>query len=1134
MQAGKVLDDMNEKRVEKVNRVRIAEKERNNLQESKAEAELLMAKEREIRQAKNALYQVKLKVAHDSVRELSTKRETDVNYLDAERNKMSESDSILKEKEKAYVEAKDLHDAISQEIKDNLDAFGSLERLDTKLKTDLKHAKEQLKKVEANTARDCAREEDSSNDAKTAQDHVDAAKKSLTDIEEKKVEEEKNLEEIMTNLKETTAELRVELETAQTSLTDAERGISSLQTEKDGVSTSIDLIRSRVKKATENSAKLIKKRNDLKEERKSTESNLKNSEKERKSIESSISELESSIERLADDETNLQARLRDAIAEAEDGKASMASSGSKVSGTFQSIMKATKKGGKLSGAGVKGRLGDLATIDSKYDVAISTACGSLDSIVVETTEGAQACIEFLRATNGGRANFIPLDRMSQWASKMNTGNSFPASRLFDLIVPTNDAYLPAFYQALRDTLVSDTLESATATAFVGNAPKWRVVTLSGELIDISGSMSGGGKTSKSGGMLLSGSASAKMAMKPEADDVVVDIKQLEEAVVAAKKELNECRQSKEEAEDSLKDAHKHLKSLDREVAKMQQFLSKFGSSEEDITCRISELEKDMTMSAEESKEIATLEKKSKEIDQQISDKSPNLVSYRNNVASIQRKILDVGGPKLARAQQRLDILTQQYDQLCTTVSTREVDVSNAKKNVTKFSAARAKGESEVETLTEKYQKVKKQIKEMEEEALSVAEKMESANAKMLEQDAALTKFTLEYQDVKATFAVLEKTIFDAEEVLKETDRLLKLETEVVSAWSTKLGRLRKEHIDEQNDFKMQVQDILAQATESMRTDEAEVSASKPEISIGGTDGDGSSGDDKGRTEAENDDNDDDSDDEDEALKKISIEDLTVFSEEEIEEALANQGNIEGKIETLEEEKEQLKSTVNMNALYQYLRKNAIFVKRMRDLKRVTSRRDALRLEYDDLRNQRLKEFTAGFDIISLKLKEMYQMITLGGDAELELVDSLDPFSEGIVFSVRPPKKSWKNIVNLSGGEKTLSSLALVFALHHYKPTALYVMDEIDAALDFKNVSIVANYIKERTKNAQFVIISLRNNMFELADRLVGIYKTHDCTKSVTINPKAFDEATAGKLAKISAVGNTTTKKRVLADATNVN
>lgn len=60
------------------------------------------------------------------------------------------------------------------------------------------------------------------------------------------------------------------------------------------------------------------------------------------------------------------------------------------------------------------------------------------------------------------------------------------------------------------------------------------------------------------------------------------------------------------------------------------------------------------------------------------------------------------------------------------------------------------------------------------------------------------------------------------------------------------------------------------------------------------------------------------------------------------------------------------------------------------------------------------------------------MITLGGDAELELVDSLDPFSEGVVFSVRPPKKSWKNIANLSGGEKVcLISFNMLFMLWNY-------------------------------------------------------------------------------------------------------
>ncbi|KAK5244111.1 Structural maintenance of chromosomes protein 4 [Exophiala xenobiotica] len=67
----------------------------------------------------------------------------------------------------------------------------------------------------------------------------------------------------------------------------------------------------------------------------------------------------------------------------------------------------------------------------------------------------------------------------------------------------------------------------------------------------------------------------------------------------------------------------------------------------------------------------------------------------------------------------------------------------------------------------------------------------------------------------------------------------------------------------------------------------------------------------------------------------------------------------------------------------------------------------------------------------------------------------------------------------------------------------YVMDEIDAALDSRNVSIVAGYIKQRTKNAQFIVISLRNNMFELAERLVGIYKVNHMTKSVTVENRDY-------------------------------
>ena len=149
--------------------------------------------------------------------------------------------------------------------------------------------------------------------------------------------------------------------------------------------------------------------------------------------------------------------------------------------------------------------------------------------------------------------------------------------------------------------------------------------------------------------------------------------------------------------------------------------------------------------------------------------------------------------------------------------------------------------------------------------------------------------------------------------------------------------------------------------------------------------------------------------------------------------------------------------------------------------------------------------------INSQLQEIYQMIAPGGHAKLELVNSSDPFA-GIKFII---EKSWMNISQLSSGEKTLSSLALDFALRHYKPTPLYVMDEIVASLDSQKVSILANYIKNGFRNVQFLIIS--EEMHQLADHLVGIYKTDNCTKSVTINPHLTLDSTVSNSLRTSFI-----------------
>jgi structural maintenance of chromosome 4 len=187
-------------------------------------------------------------------------------------------------------------------------------------------------------------------------------------------------------------------------------------------------------------------------------------------------------------------------------------------------------------------------------------------------------------------------------------------------------------------------------------------------------------------------------------------------------------------------------------------------------------------------------------------------------------------------------------------------------------------------------------------------------------------------------------------------------------------------------------------------------------------------------------------DRDESMQ--DVQQLPQYTPDELADMSKEQ--LKGEIAVLEEKTQNV--NVDLGVLAEYRRRVEEYASRASDLQAAVDQRDSAKKRCDDLRRLRLEGFMEGLGAISLRLKEMYQLITMGGNAELELVDSLDPFSEGIQFSVMPPKKSWKNISNLSGGEKTLSSLALVFALHHYKPTPLYVMDEIDAALDFRNVS----------------------------------------------------------------------------------
>ncbi|OLL24879.1 Structural maintenance of chromosomes protein 1, partial [Neolecta irregularis DAH-3] len=154
-----------------------------------------------------------------------------------------------------------------------------------------------------------------------------------------------------------------------------------------------------------------------------------------------------------------------------------------------------------------------------------------------------------------------------------------------------------------------------------------------------------------------------------------------------------------------------------------------------------------------------------------------------------------------------------------------------------------------------------------------------------------------------------------------------------------------------------------------------------------------------------------------------------------------------------------------------------------------------------------------FEHISEQIDQIYKDLTktiafpLGGTAYLSLEDEQEPYLDGVKYHAMPPMKRFRDMDQLSGGEKTMAALALLFAVHSYQPSPFFVLDEIDAALDNTNVAKIAAYIKEHAgPGFQFVVISLKNGLFHQSDALVGIYREQqqNSSKCLTLDLRKYD------------------------------
>ncbi|XP_058529541.1 structural maintenance of chromosomes protein 1B isoform X2 [Ochotona princeps] len=164
-----------------------------------------------------------------------------------------------------------------------------------------------------------------------------------------------------------------------------------------------------------------------------------------------------------------------------------------------------------------------------------------------------------------------------------------------------------------------------------------------------------------------------------------------------------------------------------------------------------------------------------------------------------------------------------------------------------------------------------------------------------------------------------------------------------------------------------------------------------------------------------------------------------------------------------------------------------------------SRREArmCRQEFEQVKRRRCDLFSRCFEHVSISIDQIYKKLCRNASAQafLSPENPEEPYLEGISYNCVAPGKRFMPMDNLSGGEKCVAALALLFAVHSFRPAPFFVLDEVDAALDNTNIGKVASYIKQQTQEQfQMIIISLKEELYSKADALIGIYPEYPDTE----------------------------------------
>ncbi len=682
--------------------------------------------------------------------------------------------------------------------------------------------------------------------------------------------------------------------------------------------------------------------------------------------------------------------------------------------SVQNLMREAKSDRQLSSR-IQGLIADIVSTEQEYEIAIETAFGgAMQNIVTETRDDAKYLIEYLKRSRGGQVTFLPIEAMRPRADSEYLRSALKEKGAVGLaanLVQYDRKYENVIRFLLSNTLVCDDINSATAIAT--RYPRaFKIVTLDGDVINSSGSMTGGSRKGNTGNLLAS-----------------------ERKVKEYETQIEEKRQTMNRME-TLRDNYQ--KEIGKKRAELERIMKSFQSSRSELAANEQLQESLLKQISAEDGRLAVFRQTAEMIRARLGELDDKYTDASRGVSDLSAKT-DSGSSEIDDMSSKYDDLVSERDEILSRINAARVEKAS-------LEAAVKSGEENIVRLNSERQELSEKIVKMREVIPGYEKDLELLSSQM--QHASLTK--------------------EEQAIVDDINARIKQTTFGKVAFNERI----KEIDTERGDIYIRLEELRD------RRNQQQINLTKLDADLGNL---------QDRILSEYD---------------MDYDACLQYRMDNFDHTTAANtiASLKRQIGTL--------GPINPNAVAEYKEIKERYDKMDAEKVDMEKAIEDLTSALNDVRDEMLRIFNEGFDKINENFKTTFKELFGGGRAELEMdyTESDDPLEAGVEIQACPPGKKLTRISLLSGGERALTAIAILFAIIGMRPMPFCVLDEIEAALDEANVARYAKYLKKFSSQTQFIVITHRKPTMENADNLFG----------VTMEEKGVSKIVSVKLSEVES------------------